>query len=97
MTGTFARITILYCEDRNYGFRGEFLVGQFVPGNCSGIGSGSGCVLGCFNGLQDQEFRQGYFGLNSVGGRCFGEKGSRSHGVFKVIVDGVDGVFVIEK
>ena len=33
---------------------------------------------------------------DSAGARCFGEKGSRGPGGFKVITDAINGVFFIE-
>ena len=60
MAVQFSGVAIFYCEGRNCGFYGELMVGKCVPGNCSGIGRGSGCgcVLGWLCGLQGGEVRQ---------------------------------------
>ena len=71
-------------------------MGYCGPSNYSGIDRGSGCILSCLIGLQDGEVRQETFGLKSVGVKCFSDKYIWGHGGFKVIVDGVYGVFFME-
>ena len=86
----------MYYKGINGGVNSDFMVGYCAVGNCNGIDRRIGCVLGCLSGLQYGEVRHGNVGRNNVGGRCFSEKGNRGHGGFKVIVDGVYGLFVME-
>ena len=89
MSGPFTCIVILSCNSIYSEVHGELLVGYCIPGNCSGIVSNIGFLLGSWNGFQEGKVIHGNVGRKCVGGMCFSEKYSRGHRVFMVIIDGV--------
>ena len=96
MAGPFICSTLLSCKCINGGVYGEFLVGYCSQVNCSGIVQGCGSFLGCWRGLQERKVILANVGSKCIFGIVFSEKYSRGHGSFKVIIDGIYGVFIID-